>query len=172
MHLNQLLNQCIPFDQNDVIPLGFKVSTTGSYTLAIASVDGFFQNNGQIIYLKDNFTNQIHNLSEAPYQFSTNNGTFNNRFEIVFNNQDSNFSSLNENVQKVNVKINNKIEVESKNDEIKTLLVYDIYGRLIKKIENVYSINIDVEGIEKINRTLLLKTELKDGTITTKKVIF
>lgn len=161
-----------PFDVNDAIPLGYKVSSVGNYTLAIASVDGFFRNNGQIIYLKDNFTNQIHNLNEAPYTFSSNIGTFDNRFEIVFNSQDSSFASMSENSQKVNVKTNDKVEVESKNDEIKTLLVYDIYGRTIKKYENVNSRSIDLKGIEKINRTLLLKIELKDGTITTKKVIF
>lgn len=161
-----------PFDVNDVIPLGYKVSTTGNYTIAIASVDGFFKNNGQIIYLKDNFTNQIHNLNEAPYTFSSNIGTFDNRFEIVFNSQDSTFASINEDSQKVNVKTNDKVEVESKNDEIKTLLVYDIYGRLLKKYENVNSKSVDLKGIEKINRTLLLKIELKDGTITSKKVIF
>ncbi|WP_310557252.1 hypothetical protein, partial [Flavobacterium sp.] len=74
----------LPFVNTDQVPLGFKVPTNGSYTIAVGAVDGLFSGNAQMIYLEDKQLNVIHNLSVAPYQFTANQGIVNNRFVLRY----------------------------------------------------------------------------------------
>ena len=73
----------LPFVDNDVIPLGYKAAIRGSYSVAIAAVDGIFNEN-QDVYLEDLQTNTIHNLSQSPYTFQSEIGIFNNRFVLRY----------------------------------------------------------------------------------------
>ena len=70
-----------PFEDSDLVPLGIKVATANTYTIAIASTDGLFAN--QAIYLEDKDLNIIHDLKQAPYTFSTASGRFDQRRTIV-----------------------------------------------------------------------------------------
>jgi hypothetical protein len=45
---------------------------------------GIFEDNSQVIYLKDKKKNKLHNLSSGPYSFVSKAGTFENRFEVVY----------------------------------------------------------------------------------------
>lgn len=61
--LNSLINneefviqgRSVPFDPTDVVPLAFKTTTSGNFTIAIDHVDGLFTAEQDII-LKDNTT--------------------------------------------------------------------------------------------------------------------
>jgi hypothetical protein len=68
----------------DVVPMIFKVTTAGEYTITIDSVDGLFSNGAQTVYLRDNTTGVVHNLSAGAYTFTSASGTFDTRFEIVY----------------------------------------------------------------------------------------
>jgi hypothetical protein len=72
-----------PIKRIDEIPIGVKINNPGSYTIAISSLDGDFQN--YKIYLMDTDFNTVHNLKESPYTFTSNTGVFNDRFKIMFN---------------------------------------------------------------------------------------
>ena len=72
-----------PIKLIDEIPIGVKINNSGNYTIAISSLDGDFQNYNT--YLMDTTLNTIHNLKESPYSFTSNTGTFNDRFKIMFN---------------------------------------------------------------------------------------
>lgn len=72
----------LPFDINDEIPLGFKVGVNGSYTIGLDNFDGLFES--QTIYLKDSYQDVVHNLKDSDYQFTTQPGTFNDRFKVIF----------------------------------------------------------------------------------------
>ncbi|MEZ4793602.1 MAG: hypothetical protein R2783_09110 [Gelidibacter sp.] len=56
----------------------------GTYQIAIAAVDGIFDTENQPIYLKDHLLNITYDLRSYPYGFSSEAGTFNNCFELVF----------------------------------------------------------------------------------------
>src|SRR5690606_34040890 len=58
----------LPFDNNDVVPLGFRANEAGNYTVSLADYDGIFTE-GQDIYLKDNFTQTEYNLKNGSYTF-------------------------------------------------------------------------------------------------------
>ena len=53
--------RALPFDANDKVPMGFKTSVSGNFTIALAEVDGVFDAN-QNIYLEDKELGIIHDL--------------------------------------------------------------------------------------------------------------
>ena len=66
-----------------VVPLNFKSSGSNSFEIKITNLENI--DNFQEIYLKDNFTGTYFNLKESkPYNFTSQLGKFNERFEIVF----------------------------------------------------------------------------------------
>lgn len=72
-------------NKDEVISLGFKtaIDVPTIYTLSIAQIEGDFLSNNAI-YVKDNLLNNLHNLKVGDYDFTSEVGEFNNRFEIVF----------------------------------------------------------------------------------------
>jgi hypothetical protein len=75
--------KALPFETSDVVPLGLRITTAGTYTITINEVDGLFAD-GQAIYLEDFTTGVIHNLKTAPYTFTSAAGTFTTRFQIRY----------------------------------------------------------------------------------------
>src|SRR5690606_9224108 len=125
----------LPFEITDVIPLGFKATEAGNYTIELGNFDGLFSE-GQQIFIKDYETNTIHNLSESNYVFHADAGVFNTRFEIVYKDDETmHTDDLNANSVMVYTH-NQSIEIKSANSEIKSVQVYDLQGRLIYQNQN------------------------------------
>ncbi|UBB90970.1 T9SS type A sorting domain-containing protein [Candidatus Kaistella beijingensis] len=72
-----------PFADSDVVTLGMSHFQDGNYTISLGDREGVFAG-GQAIYLKDNQTGIITNLSEASYTYTSVAGLNNNRFEIIY----------------------------------------------------------------------------------------
>lgn len=177
MIIYSLLNQekltvqgrSLPFDVNDVVPMGVHIPNSGQYTIALAAIDGLFEN--QTIYLKDYLTNTIHNIKENPYSFNSEQGTFNNRFEIVYVNETlSNPYFSFENV--VRVTSYETLTVHSTIETIESVLVYNVLGQKLAEYNNVSSNQLQLTNLQKNNSTLLLKIKLNDGTTSIEKVIY
>lgn len=158
----------LPFDNNDVVPLGFKVSTDGIYTIAIAAVDGIFSNE-QTVYLRDKTLNTVHNLSVDPYSFTANSGIYNERFELLYQDETLGIDQI-ENFG-IKVITNDRIVVRSGNEQIKEIQVFDMLGR---KVNHYYSVNVNEFALneQKSNQTLLLKIATENDNITIKKILF
>ena len=82
--------RAVPFDQNDTVPLGFKTTIEGSFTIDIDEVDGLLAN--QAVYLEDKVTNTVSNLKNGNYTFTTAKGTFNDRFVLRYTDTDTTLS--------------------------------------------------------------------------------
>ena len=85
--INQDMNltiqgRALPFDENDTVPLGFKTTIDGSFTINIDQVDGLLTN--QAVYLEDKVTNTLTNLKNGDYTFTTATGTFDDRFVLRY----------------------------------------------------------------------------------------
>ncbi|HNP32121.1 MAG TPA: hypothetical protein PKN96_02380, partial [Flavobacterium sp.] len=158
------------FASSDIVPLSYKVGTAGNYTISIDHTSGLFNGGTQLIYLKDNLTNTINNLNTGAYAFTSDAGTFTNRFEIIYQSQlgtdHQNFSE-------------NNVIVYSQNDEfvIKTgdiimssVRVFDIRGRLLQEKNGINSSETTV-GRGLANEVLLVQIVSQDGIVVTKKVI-
>ncbi len=78
------INSLSALTSDRVIPLMFKSTAVGTFTLTAELVSSF-ANSGYYVFLKDKETGIIQNLSENPhYQFSTSTIKGNDRFEVQF----------------------------------------------------------------------------------------
>ena len=129
---------------NEVVSVGFfsSIQTPTTFTLNIDNFQGDFFNNATV-YLKDNLLNICHNLSLSNYDFTSNIGEFNNRFELLF--QDCNALDILENEIKWFKLYPNPaseiINIKSKNP-ISTLKLYNNLGQLILNNNNLNYLNI------------------------------
>ncbi|WP_445719855.1 hypothetical protein [Flavobacterium sp.] len=158
----------LPFLESDVISLGYKGSQNGSYTIAIAVVDGVFEGS-QTIYLEDRLTNIIHNLSESPYVFQSNSGIYNNRFALRYANSTLSNPDFDANSIVIYTE-DDKIYMNSGIESISSYEVYDILGRLLISDLKVSSNEIIVE-LKKSNQPLVVKVKFQNNQVLTKKII-
>ncbi|WP_300566684.1 YDG domain-containing protein [Flavobacterium sp.] len=165
--------RALPFADSDLVPMGVKIPANGTYTIAIAAVDGLFSGNAQTVYLEDKVLNTIHNLSVAPYQFTATKGIVDTRFVLRYTNQTlgNNDFELIENNVKVYTS-GNTIHMDSKLENIKSYQVYNILGQSLASKNNVNANLSMVNSIMKNNQALIVKLTLENGQIVTKKIIF
>jgi len=165
--------RALPFDENDQVPLGFRTTIDGTFTINIDQADGLLAN--QQVFIEDKLTNTIFDLKSGNYTFSTTPGTFNDRFVLRYKNNaktlgTENLDSL-ENTVLVSSK-NKQLKINSFAETIEKVLVYDMLGRLFYQKENVNSNEFLTTDFISSHQTLVLKTVLQNGAIVTKKIIF
>ena len=161
--------RALPFDITDEVPLGIKVPTAGNYSIAIAAVDGAFVE--KKVFVKDMLLNTVHNLKIAPYQFTSAAGQFDNRFKIVYHNATT-LNKILDYENTVNVIANDIIEVQSTNEPIESIAVFDILGRTLGTYNKINANEFTISNLIKNNTTLLLKVKLQNGAVVDKKVIY
>ena len=160
------------FVDTDEVPLSFKVATAGNYTISIDQSSGIFSQ-GQVIYLKDNVQNTIHNLSESgAYNFTTAAGTFAERFEVVYANSALGVDkpTFNENQVVVYKNENSHFVVNTGSVEMSSIKVFDIRGRLLTTQNNINASQTSIQ-VDVPTQVLLLQITSLDGVVVTKKVI-
>ena len=91
---------------NGVVMLGYTAPTAGFYTIEAQRMDAE-------VFVKDYKTGTLHSLKDGAYSFSTDAGTFNERFEILLKGTAPGTTSID--------------EVNAESGEAKT--VYDLQGR-------------------------------------------
>lgn len=74
--------RALPFDEKDEVPLGYKTTIEGDFTINIDETDGLLAN--QEVFLEDKLTNKTVNLKQGNYTFSTAAGTFDDRFVLKY----------------------------------------------------------------------------------------
>ncbi len=176
--LNSLLNneefaiqgRSLPFTSSDIVPLAFKAVNAGNYSIAIDQVDGLFAGGSQAIYLKDNLTTTVHDLNTGAYSFATTVGTFNNRFEIVYDSQLNVENPVFTANDVVIYNHNNEFVINSGSAIMATVKVFDIRGRLIEEKKAINASQTTIKG-GLANEVLLVQITSEDGVTVTKKVI-
>lgn len=160
----------LPFSTSDTFPLNFKTNTAGSFQIAIDHLDGLFSGN-QDIYLKDNETNTIHNLKLNPYTFTAQAGTFSDRFVIVYQNSILGVSNPDAIINQVIVyKSNESIQINANQENIKSIKIFDIQGRLIATQNNVNDTSTSIVT-PSTNEVLLVQVTLENNLTVTKKIV-
>lgn len=157
----------LPFTDTDIVPLGFRAVQSGSYTISLANFDGLFTDE-QDIYLKDNDTEIIHDLKDTAYTFVSEEGVFNDRFEVVYKTTgDLSVTTPEHNNKWVIYSKGNGFQIEAQNFEIKEVMVYDMLGRMVYNssaegtshtIANITNGVLIVKVITADNQTLIRKT--------------
>jgi hypothetical protein len=164
-----------PFDNTDVVPLGIKVNTSGNYTIAINAVDGLFENTNQNIYLEDTTLNIIHDLRQAPYEFTAVAGRFDTRFKLRYTNTGflgtGDLETLNNSVV-VSTPSNKQIAVQSTVENMKSVVVYDVLGRIVYNNNNINASQLHIDNLVVNQQALIVKITLENGLVVTRKIVF
>ncbi|HLT73752.1 MAG TPA: T9SS type A sorting domain-containing protein, partial [Ohtaekwangia sp.] len=117
----------LPFEIEDLIPMGYSSTTAGSYTIGIDHVDGVFTN--QKVYLEDKLLNTIHDLTVEPYEFATEAGTFDTRFVLRFT--DGMLSTPDVDSVKIIAFVSESMFYLQSDNHVKDIKIYDMTGKLI-----------------------------------------
>jgi hypothetical protein len=163
--------RALPFNQNDEVKLGYNSAIKGSLSIRIDHMDGLIST--QKLFLEDKELKVTHNLREKPYVFDTEEGDFNDRFVLKYRSSDKNSgTNTPENSYGVKVIVNQKVTVQSFDELIKNVIVYDMSGRKIDSYKNVDSFNYSLNNLNKTTGGLILKILLENEAVVTKKIIF
>ena len=105
---------------NGVVMLGYTAPTAGFYTIEAQRMDAE-------VFVKDYKTGALHNLNDGAYSFSSDAGTFNERFEILLKGTAPGTTGID--------------EVNGENGEVKAD-IYDLQGRKMQDAgKGIYIIN-------------------------------
>ncbi len=153
------------FDINDVVPLAYKVTVPGNYTISLDHFDGVFQQ-GQEVYLKDNVANQTINLKATDYTFTSEAGQFTNRFEVIYTIQalEANDFIITPNDIVVYQK-DGSITIDAGMLELKDIMIYDIRGSIVYVKNNVEGNTVTISDIQLQKQLLLISINTNKGKV-------
>ncbi|MBJ2123764.1 T9SS sorting signal type C domain-containing protein [Flavobacterium sp. IB48] len=161
----------LPFSENDSISLGYKTTINDSFKVEIDHQDDFF--NDKPIFLVDKNLNLVHNLSEGPYQFTSEVGTFHNRFSIIYNDKTLGNTTFKDNSNDVLISAKNHIiNIESTKENISEIIIFDVLGNQIFKEDKLETKKIAVQNLISSHQVLFVKVIFGNGKSNSKKVIF
>ena len=165
--------RALPFNINDIVNMGIQIPTNGTYTIAIATVDGLFADRTQNIYIEDKLLNTINDITTTPYQFTATQGITNDRFVLRYTNQTLSNTDFNLSENAVTVfTSNNEIKINSNLENIKDYTIYNVLGQTLAVRNNVNTNQSEVSSILKNNQALIVKVTLTNGQTVIKKIIF
>jgi hypothetical protein len=163
--------RALPFENSDVVPLGIKTTISGNFSISLDMFDGLFE--GQDIFLKDKFLNTVHDLKTGGYAFASGIGTFENRFEIVYQNESLGVTNPEFNPNSILIyKKDKTIVVNAGISIIDNLQIFDIQGRLLYDGKNINSSEHIVKNLPPADQVLIVQIQVLKGAKTSKKIIY
>ena len=163
--------RALPFDEDDVVHLGYKADNAGTLQVGIDHTDDFFAT--KTIYIKDNLLGTLHDLTASSYSFSTESGTFNDRFEIVY--RQGNLGIETPILDSNSILIYKKQEmimVNAGSNTIKEVMVVDIQGRLLYSKKNINNVQFEINGLPPVDQVLIVKVITQNGIQVYRKIVY
>ncbi|WP_431133389.1 lamin tail domain-containing protein [Psychroserpens mesophilus] len=159
------------FTLDDVIPIGYDSEILGELTISLYQTEGILSE--VTVYLKDHVLGTIHDLTTSDYTFSTENGNFSNRFEIVYQ---SEALSIGEN----EINSNQLSIIELQNGSVKfsvgnnliidTIEIMDLLGRTLYNFKGHNS--TEIFELHSLSQTAYVaKVTLSNGQTIVKRAI-
>jgi hypothetical protein len=177
--------RALPFDKTDKVPLGYKTSIDGTFEISIDQVDGILA--GQTVFIEDKVTKVIHNLKNGAYSFSTSKGVFDDRFVLRYTDNSvvvTNPIMTNPVVADLKVLDPNKgravvvsvkdhqIKINSLDETIGMVMVYDLTGKLLYQNEHVNKNEFVIHNLKSSDQFLIVLTQLLNGKWITQEIVF
>ncbi|MFN3753736.1 fibronectin type III domain-containing protein [Flavobacterium sp.] len=162
--------RALPFNESDVIPIGYKSTAANTYVIKLSNFDGLFD--AQYIYLEDTVLNVIHDLKAGNYSFTTEAGTFDDRFKIRFttNALGVDHPSLTSNQVVIYKNDDHNFVILTGTVPMESVKVFDVRGRLLVEQKGINATQTTVSG-GLANQVLLIQITSTEGVVVTKKVI-
>lgn len=160
--------RALPFEANDVVPLGMQVTTAGTYTLGLHGFDGLFE--AQAVYLYDRLLDVYHNLKMGDYSFSTSAGVIDDRFEIRYTESALGTHDWNAEQNLMFVK-DNQVHVQAAQN-IQAIRIVDMTGRVVYEQTHIGERQLTSAPLAISPQVVLVQMTYQSGTITTQKLFF
>jgi len=162
----------VPFDTADEVSLGYQTNIAGTFQIAIDNVDGSLVN--QAVYLEDKVTHIIHNLKSGAYSFTTEIGSFNDRFILRYENTSKlGVADVTAKAKKVVVLVkNSQIKINSSDQSISSVMVYDLKGSLIYEKNKIGTNEFSIDHLTSGSQFMIVMTQLEDGKWISEEIIF
>jgi hypothetical protein len=163
------------FETSKVIPLGITniTSQNQQFTISIPKKGGVFAS--QDVYLFDNVTQIYHNLSNGNFTFTTNEAIIENRYSLVFTQNNTNLAKTKMTDDLIISLLNDTLVVKSKNKLIANVQVFDIYTPNTSGFKVIEQTKVNAKEIlvpvASQFRILNVIVELEDGTVIRKKIM-
>lgn len=162
--------KAVPFENTDTVQLGITTTIAGNFSISLDNFDGLFES--QDILLKDNLLNLVHNLKTGGYEFTSGIGTFNERFEIVYQSETLGNNTPDFNTNSIVIYKNDKtIIVNSGISTISNVQVFDIQGRLLYDGKNVNNSETIIRNLPPTEQMLIVRVQTLEGNLVSKKII-
>src|SRR6218665_1549247 len=161
--------RALPFDESEILPLGYIAATAGNFEIGLEDFDGLFTQHS--VYLEDTQLHIIHDLKQSDYAFTTTGGTFESRFILRFTNTllETNDPISNDN-DLIVYKNQNGLFVRSGSRLISKVTIYDISGRLLQTETAVNAKETTIPN-QFSTAVLLVKVALENGLTSLHKII-
>jgi len=158
------------FNVQDVVKTGFAAPQAGTYTFAIDNKEGVFEN--QHIYLKDNVEGITRDLTENSYTFTTEAGTFNDRFEILYTTEALGTNNpAKEQINAVVYKSGNTVTVNTETALINGITIYDIRGAKVYSQQGINATTASVANLNVAHQVLIVEINTNKGMVS-KRIIY
>lgn len=160
--------RALPFSDQDQVPLGYKSAVNETFSIRIDHIDGLFEN--QNIYIEDRLLQNIHDLKQSPYVFTSGIGSFDDRFVLRYSNGFLGTSSL-ANESEVSASLRNEKLVIHVGEVLSEVSLYDISGKLILTEVLERPTTIFETAFHGAEGVYIAKIKFKNGKFATKKLI-
>lgn len=163
-------NRPLPFDGTDEVPLNFKATNTGDYTIAIDHTEGLFVTSQDVI-LKDNVNGTETNLQVGSYTFTAPAGTSNARFSLKYQ---KTLGTTTPTLDETNLLVfenYGKINIKSNGNAIENVKLFDIKGSLLFEKTKINANEISIESAKYTNQVVIAKITTADKIVVNKKIL-
>ncbi|MEM1001720.1 MAG: hypothetical protein AAGH46_03620, partial [Bacteroidota bacterium] len=126
----------LPFDDQDLVPLGIQLPSPGVYRIGIDQLKGeIFEDSETNIILEDTYLGITHNLKESPYAFNVQvAGDYNDRFVLRYNANQLSTTDV-EKLETFAFINNGRLTVQS-SSMIESIQIFDLTGKQVLNIQN------------------------------------
>ncbi|MBU0942638.1 MAG: T9SS sorting signal type C domain-containing protein [Bacteroidetes bacterium] len=163
--------RALPFDDSEIIPLGYKANIGGQFSITIRDKDGLFTT--QNVYLEDKLLGTVIDLSEGTYKFTTEIGVFNDRLAIRYTSKTLGVEVVDPVAEGVYISTKNKvITVQVGTETIAAAYVYDLAGKQLFAKKAVDSNQMSISNLSAANVVLVVKVVLNNGSVVTQKIVY
>jgi hypothetical protein len=162
----------LPFDDNDIVPIGININQSGIQTIAINTIEGRFNESDCQIFLEDLENGIIHDLKNSPYTFFSEIGIIESRFILRYKN---NILGIDDFDSSSGIKVfedNKELIVKSDYESIQSIEVYDILGRTLFLDKFLSTNRFTINSLQPTDAALFLRIKLIDGNQKITKIIF
>jgi len=160
------------FTPTDVVPVSYKANNAGTFSINMSNYDGLLAGEQQV-YLKDNMFNAFHDMKEGAYAFSSEAGTFENRFEIVYQNATLGAGHPSFDTSTIILyKEGTILNIDAGKVTMKEISIYDVRGRLLYSNANVNAVQFAIDNLAAEQQVLIVQVMGEDDSRTSKKIIY